>query len=182
MKILKYSSTKITFNIISIRCWIFSFRRSHEQKPADRHDTPDTYIIFSLSQPVSTYPLLLYAQRGKQYLFYSLWFYIRRIIPHDNQVDHYTTAAFTRHVYHSNLFSLDYYFVDYSCSYWKSKVPRQGWMYLSINHLCFYSFLMGREAKVIIRWTDITVSLIIINYLYLVAVGVFQEMTIYNKQ
>lgn len=44
----------------------------------------------------------------------------------------------------------------YSCSYWKSKVPRQGWMYLSINHLCFYSFLMGREAKVIIRWTDIT--------------------------
>ncbi|KAK6190175.1 hypothetical protein SNE40_002098 [Patella caerulea] len=44
----------------------------------------------------------------------------------------------------------------YSCSYWKGKVPRQGWMYLSINHLCFYSFLLGREAKVIIRWTDIT--------------------------
>ncbi|KAL3842336.1 hypothetical protein ACJMK2_020364 [Sinanodonta woodiana] len=44
----------------------------------------------------------------------------------------------------------------YSCSYWKGKVPRQGWMYLSINHLCFYSFLMGKEAKVIIRWTDIT--------------------------
>lgn len=35
----------------------------------------------------------------------------------------------------------------YSCSYWKGKVPRQGWMYLSINHLCFYSFLMGREGK-----------------------------------
>lgn len=34
----------------------------------------------------------------------------------------------------------------YSCSYWKGKVPRQGWMYLSINHLCFYSFLMGREG------------------------------------
>ncbi|XP_052799590.1 TBC1 domain family member 9-like isoform X2 [Mya arenaria] len=43
----------------------------------------------------------------------------------------------------------------YSCSYWKGKVPRQGWMYLSINHLCFYSFLMGKEAKVIVRWTDI---------------------------
>ena len=46
----------------------------------------------------------------------------------------------------------------YSCSYWKGKVPRQGWMYLSINHMCFYSFLMGKEAKVIMRWTDITVS------------------------
>ncbi|OWF50762.1 TBC1 domain family member 9-like [Mizuhopecten yessoensis] len=43
----------------------------------------------------------------------------------------------------------------YSCSYWKSRVPRQGWMYLSVNHLCFYSFLLGREDKVIIRWTDI---------------------------
>lgn len=35
----------------------------------------------------------------------------------------------------------------YSCSYWKGKVPRQGWMYLSINHLCFSSFLMGREGE-----------------------------------
>ena len=47
---------------------------------------------------------------------------------------------------------------DYSCSYWKGKVPRQGWLYLSVNHMCFYSFLMGKEAKVILRWTDITVS------------------------
>ncbi|XP_063776454.1 TBC1 domain family member 9 isoform X3 [Pseudophryne corroboree] len=44
----------------------------------------------------------------------------------------------------------------YSCSYWKGRVPRQGWMYLSINHLCFYSFLLGREAKLVIRWVDIT--------------------------
>ncbi|XP_064417431.1 TBC1 domain family member 9 [Latimeria chalumnae] len=44
----------------------------------------------------------------------------------------------------------------YSCSYWKGKVPRQGWMYLSINHLCFHSFLLGKEAKVVIRWVDIT--------------------------
>lgn len=29
-------------------------------------------------------------------------------------------------------------------------------MYLSINHLCFSSFLMGREAKLVIRWVDIT--------------------------
>nr|XP_039264646.1 TBC1 domain family member 9-like [Styela clava] len=44
----------------------------------------------------------------------------------------------------------------YSCSYWKGKVPRQGWMYLSVNHLCFYSFLLGKEAKLIIRWVDVT--------------------------
>jgi len=44
----------------------------------------------------------------------------------------------------------------YSCSYWKGKVPRQGWMYLSVNHLCFYSFLMGKEAKLVIRWSDVT--------------------------
>ncbi|XP_030047561.1 TBC1 domain family member 9 isoform X1 [Microcaecilia unicolor] len=44
----------------------------------------------------------------------------------------------------------------YSCSYWKGKVPRQGWMYLSINHLCFSSFLLGKEAKLVIRWVDIT--------------------------
>ncbi|KAM8938850.1 TBC1 domain family member 9 isoform 2-T2 [Pelodytes ibericus] len=44
----------------------------------------------------------------------------------------------------------------YSCSYWKGRVPRQGWMYLSINHLCFYSFLLGKEAKLLVRWVDIT--------------------------
>lgn len=35
----------------------------------------------------------------------------------------------------------------YSCSYWKGRVPRQGWLYLSINHLCFYSFLLGKEGR-----------------------------------
>ncbi|XP_070566267.1 TBC1 domain family member 9-like isoform X3 [Ptychodera flava] len=44
----------------------------------------------------------------------------------------------------------------YSCSYWKGKMPRQGWMYLSVNHLCFYSFLMGTEARLVIRWIDVT--------------------------
>uniref|UniRef100_A0A3Q3BVW9 TBC1 domain family member 9 n=1 Tax=Haplochromis burtoni TaxID=8153 RepID=A0A3Q3BVW9_HAPBU len=44
----------------------------------------------------------------------------------------------------------------YSCSYWKGKVPRQGWLYLSINHLCFYSYLLGKEVKMVVRWADIT--------------------------
>lgn len=34
----------------------------------------------------------------------------------------------------------------YSCSYWKGRVPRQGWLYLAVNHLCFYSFLLGKEG------------------------------------
>lgn len=46
----------------------------------------------------------------------------------------------------------------YSCSYWKNKVPRQGWMYLGLNHICFYSFLLGKEAQIIIPYTDIIVS------------------------
>lgn len=43
----------------------------------------------------------------------------------------------------------------YSCSYWKGRVPRQGWMYLSVNHLSFYSYLFGKETKLVIRWADI---------------------------
>ncbi|KAK3913686.1 TBC1 domain family member 9 [Frankliniella fusca] len=43
----------------------------------------------------------------------------------------------------------------YSCSYFKGKLPRQGWMYLSINHCCFYSYILGRETTLVIRWSDI---------------------------
>ncbi|XP_062333172.1 TBC1 domain family member 9B isoform X1 [Osmerus eperlanus] len=44
----------------------------------------------------------------------------------------------------------------YSCSYWKGRVPRQGWAYLSVNHLCFYSFLLGKEVTLVVQWTDVT--------------------------
>ncbi|XP_063314461.1 TBC1 domain family member 8 isoform X1 [Pelobates fuscus] len=43
----------------------------------------------------------------------------------------------------------------YSCCCWKGRVPRQGWLYLSINHMCFYSFFLGKELKLIIPWVDI---------------------------
>ncbi|KAJ7425298.1 hypothetical protein WISP_24241 [Willisornis vidua] len=43
----------------------------------------------------------------------------------------------------------------YSCCCWKGKVPRQGWLYLSINHLCFYSFFLGKELKLIIPWVEV---------------------------
>ncbi|XP_064478180.1 TBC1 domain family member 9-like isoform X2 [Ornithodoros turicata] len=44
----------------------------------------------------------------------------------------------------------------YSCSFWKGRVPRQGWLYLSVHHLAFYSFLLGRQTKLLLRWTDVT--------------------------
>uniref|UniRef100_A0A8C9TE38 TBC1 domain family member 9B n=1 Tax=Scleropages formosus TaxID=113540 RepID=A0A8C9TE38_SCLFO len=44
----------------------------------------------------------------------------------------------------------------YSCSYFKGRVPRQGWVYLSVNHLCFYSFLLGKEVTLVVQWTDVT--------------------------
>ncbi|XP_003708177.1 TBC1 domain family member 8/9 [Megachile rotundata] len=44
----------------------------------------------------------------------------------------------------------------YSCSYWKSRLPRQGWLYLSVNHMCFYAYILARETKLTIRWADIT--------------------------
>ncbi|KAJ8247207.1 hypothetical protein GJAV_G00259960 [Gymnothorax javanicus] len=44
----------------------------------------------------------------------------------------------------------------YSCCCWKGRVPRQGWLYLSTNHLCFYSFLLGKEVKMVIPWADVT--------------------------
>ncbi|KAI2798993.1 TBC1 domain member 8B, partial [Blomia tropicalis] len=43
----------------------------------------------------------------------------------------------------------------YSCSYFKGKFPRQGWIYLSINHLCFYSYIFGNEIKFVVKWIDI---------------------------
>ncbi|XP_073477164.1 TBC1 domain family member 9B isoform X2 [Aquarana catesbeiana] len=44
----------------------------------------------------------------------------------------------------------------YSCSYWKGRVPRQGWLYLTVNHLCFYSFLLGKEVTLVVQWLDVT--------------------------
>ncbi|XP_015427046.1 PREDICTED: TBC1 domain family member 8 [Myotis davidii] len=43
----------------------------------------------------------------------------------------------------------------YSCCCWKGRVPRQGWLYLSAHHLCFYSCFLGKELKLVIPWVDI---------------------------
>ena len=44
----------------------------------------------------------------------------------------------------------------YSCTNWQGRLPAQGWIYLTVNHLAFYSFLLGVETKVLVRWTDVT--------------------------
>lgn len=65
----------------------------------------------------------------------------------------------------------------YSCSYWKGKVPRQGWLYLSINHLCFYSYLLGKEGwlclKTVIYYTIYTVC--IMMFLWVLPNFIFDE-------
>lgn len=43
----------------------------------------------------------------------------------------------------------------YSCSYWKGKLPRQGWLYLSVNYCCFHAYILGMDTKLCIRWTEV---------------------------
>ncbi|CAF0924420.1 unnamed protein product [Rotaria sordida] len=45
--------------------------------------------------------------------------------------------------------------IYYSCSFWRGRVPRQGYLYLSVNYLCFYSGLLGKEITIVIKFTDI---------------------------
>ncbi|CAD5226888.1 unnamed protein product [Bursaphelenchus xylophilus] len=44
----------------------------------------------------------------------------------------------------------------YAGTYWKGRTPFQGKLYFSVNFLCFYSFLVGKQTKIQIRWTEIT--------------------------
>ncbi|XP_051168465.1 TBC1 domain family member 9 isoform X2 [Leptopilina boulardi] len=72
----------------------------------------------------------------------------------DDDPQTFKTASFKFH----RLFNLpvdDKLVNYYSCSYWKSRLPRQGWLYLSVNHMCFYAYILAKETKLIIRWADI---------------------------
>ncbi|XP_034948646.1 TBC1 domain family member 9 [Chelonus insularis] len=66
----------------------------------------------------------------------------------------FKTASFKFHQLF-NLPSDDKLVNYYSCSYWKTRLPRQGWLYLSVNHMCFYAYILSKETKLIIRWADI---------------------------
>ncbi|XP_057677365.1 TBC1 domain family member 8B isoform X1 [Corythoichthys intestinalis] len=64
----------------------------------------------------------------------------------------------------------------YACTYWKGKVPCQGWLYLSTNFLCFYSYLLGAEVKLVISWDEIwrlekTSNVILTESIHVVAHG-----------
>ena len=50
---------------------------------------------------------------------------------------------------------------DYPCAIWRGRVPRQGVLYLSINYVCFYSNLLGKDIILVIKFTDIIVSVLI---------------------
>ncbi|XP_037819094.1 TBC1 domain family member 8B [Lucilia sericata] len=43
----------------------------------------------------------------------------------------------------------------YSCTYIKNKIPRQGHLYISLNHVSFYSYMLGQETKISIRFTEL---------------------------
>ncbi|KAI8621287.1 rab-GTPase-TBC domain-containing protein [Chytriomyces sp. MP71] len=42
----------------------------------------------------------------------------------------------------------------YACAY-GSKLMNQGWLYLSLSHLCFYSFVLGVETRIVIELKDV---------------------------
>ncbi|KAJ3401151.1 TBC1 domain member 9, partial [Chytriomyces hyalinus] len=42
----------------------------------------------------------------------------------------------------------------YACAHDK-KLINQGWLYLSLSHICFYSFVFGMETKIIVELKDI---------------------------
>ncbi|KAK6638132.1 hypothetical protein RUM44_008557 [Polyplax serrata] len=44
----------------------------------------------------------------------------------------------------------------YSCMYWKGRIPLQGWLYLTVNRLCFYAYILGKEYRVVLRWAEVT--------------------------
>lgn len=53
---------------------------------------------------------------------------------------------------------------DYSCSYWKRGVPRQGWLYLSANYCAFYAFFVGQETRLLVKWIDVIVCLLLVVF------------------
>lgn len=52
-------------------------------------------------------------------------------------------------------YKIYFIFSIYIFSYWKNKLPRRGWLYLSVEYLCFHSYFLGIEDKIIVRWTDV---------------------------
>ncbi|XP_054734320.1 TBC1 domain family member 9 [Anastrepha obliqua] len=43
----------------------------------------------------------------------------------------------------------------YACTYVKNKIPHQGNLYISLNHICFYSYILGSQTKRVIRFAEL---------------------------
>ncbi|XP_067644992.1 TBC1 domain family member 9 [Eurosta solidaginis] len=43
----------------------------------------------------------------------------------------------------------------YACTYVKNKIPHQGNLYISLNHICFYSYMLGIQTKRVIRFAEL---------------------------
>lgn len=43
----------------------------------------------------------------------------------------------------------------YSCNYFKNKIPRQGHLYISLNYIAFYSYMLGNVVKFAIRFSEL---------------------------
>ncbi|XP_055912363.1 TBC1 domain family member 9 isoform X1 [Eupeodes corollae] len=43
----------------------------------------------------------------------------------------------------------------YSCNYFKNKIPRQGQLYISLNYIAFYSYMLGNVVKFAIRFSEL---------------------------
>lgn len=58
-------------------------------------------------------------------------------------------------IYFYFYYNISFNFSIYIYSYLKKKLPRRGWLYLSVEYLCFHSYLLGIEDKIVVRWTDV---------------------------
>lgn len=56
---------------------------------------------------------------------------------------------------------------DLNFRYVKNKIPRQGHLYISLNHVSFYSYMLGQETKISIRFTELEEITRHVNTIYL---------------
>lgn len=66
-------------------------------------------------------------------------------------------------------------------SYSSGKIPRQGHLYLSLNHLCFYSYMFGNETKLVLRFVILNTYNEYINTFFLIIIYIYISITDIQK-
>ncbi len=74
--------------------------------------------------------------------------------PTRNSVQHRTADQELRR--HFDIPAGDKLVHHYACGWWKGRVPTQGFIYLTVNHVAFHALILGKESKLLLRWTDVT--------------------------